>query len=178
MATVFEWYKEQPGWAKGLLVVSVVGITIYTGFKIYGGIRTAIRKAQASKSIADVAGERKDLENSGISASFANSDYKGWATSIEKQFEGCDFFPAIWIPGGIGFSRSGKLVYDILGQFKNNVDFLKLVEAWGIRTYDACGFSGNVENVNLYGAITDELSTSEIDFLNELLASKGITYKL
>jgi hypothetical protein len=179
MAKVFDWYKELPGWAKGLTAIAVVGVAAYTGFKIYGGIRTAIRKAQAGKSIKDVATERKEYENNGISASFANSDYQGWASAIEQQFSGCDFStPLPFLSGRVSLSKSGRVIGDILNTFNNNVDFLKLVEAWGIRTYDDCGIgTGNVENVNLYGAVNSELDSYEVSVLNDLLASKKITYR-
>jgi hypothetical protein len=176
MANAFDWYKQLPGWAKGLMVTTAGGVVIYMGYKIYSGVRQAIRKSQAAQSIKDVAGERKDLENSGVNASFGNSDYQGWASGIQTQFDGCDFsIPISFLPGK-DLSYSGTFLYNILDKFKNNVDFLKLVEAWGIRTYSGCLGTGNTTNVNLYAAVADELESGEITIINDLLKSKGITY--
>lgn len=178
--SLFTWYKELPPWGKGIVGVVVVGGTALTAWKIYAGIRTAIRKKQASQSIKDVEGERSEFENNGMQASYANSQYQAWASSLLTQFTGCDFslpFPIPGLPDGADLSNSGKLLYSIVIKLRNNVDFLKLVEAWGVRTYDACGpFTGDVENVNLYQAVQDELQTNEIKGLNAYLNKQGITY--
>lgn len=174
---LYEGFKTLPLWAKGVISVGVTGVTVYAGIKIYQGIKIAITKGKAQKSIANVGKERSTLEQQGQSATYADSQYKGWASDIETQFSGCDFSTPMPIFPGLDLSYSGQKLYNILNGFKNNVDFLKLVEAWGIRTYDACGIgTGDVTNVNLYGAVSDELNNGEIEIINDLLKSKAITY--
>lgn len=176
-AGIFEYYKELPGWAKGTIVVGGIVIVSFTGWKVYKGIQQAVDKAKANKSIADVKGERLAEENKGIAGSFSDSQYQGFASAIQNQFEGCDFSTTVPFFPGKDLTYSGRILYNILSSLKNNVDFLKLVEAWGIRTYDACGIgNGDVINVNLYGAVTDELTSDEITLINDLLKTKGITY--
>jgi hypothetical protein len=67
----------------------------------------------------------------------------------------------------------------IFNQLKNNLDYLELSTAWGIRTYDACGWgTGDVKDVDLSKAIIDELNDGEVRDLNIILSKKGITYKV
>lgn len=177
-AGVFEYYKELPGWAKGLIVVGGAAVVGFTGWKVYKGVQGLADKAKANKSIKDVAGDLKSMQDSGQQQSFPESQYAGYASQIETQFAGCDFSAAVPFFPGKDLTYSGRALYNILDGFKNNVDFLKLVNAWGVRTYDACGLgTGDVKNVSLYGAVSDELSTDEIQIINDLLASKNISYK-
>lgn len=176
-AGIFEYYKELPGWAKGGIVVGGIVIIGFTGYKIYKAIQNAVDQAKANKSIKDVSKERKAEEANGVGGSFTDSQYAGFASSLQTQFEGCDFSTVVPFFPGKDLTYSGRVLYNILVGFKNNVDFLKLVEAWGVRTYDACGIgTGDVTNVNLYGAIQDELTSDEIVVINDLLRTKGITY--
>jgi hypothetical protein len=173
----FAWFKQLPPWAKGVVAVVVVGGGAYVSYKIYRGFKDAIEKGKSQKSIKDVGKERAVLEEQGQKATYSDSQYQGWATALLDQFAGCDFSAPMPIFPGLNLSYSGQKIYSILNGFKNNVDFLKLVEAWGIRTYDDCGWgSGDVTNVNLYQAVANELGNGEIETLNKLLKSKSITY--
>jgi hypothetical protein len=176
--SLWEGFKTLPPWAKGVVGVTVVGGTTVATVMTYKGIKRAIDKAKSAASIKDVAAERAKLQEQGQNQTFQDSQYKGWASAIQNQFSGCDFSTPMPIFPGKDLSYSGTKLYETLSGFKNNVDFLKLVEAWGIRTYDDCGWgTGDVTNVNLYQAVTDELGNGEVATINELLQSKGITYK-
>ena len=82
--------------------------------------------------------------------------------------------------GAVSFwSTSGFKVAKIFAELKNDFDYLSLTTAWGIRTYDACGwFTGDVKDVDLAKAISDELTAREISNLNQILSKKGIKYKV
>ena len=77
---------------------------------------------------------------------------------------------------------TAKLIYGKTvnkAQLKNDIDFLDLVVAWGVRTYDDCGWgTGDVKDVDLFKAIEDELTDAERRDLNKILAKKSITYKV
>lgn len=182
--TIFNWYKELPPWAKGVVTIGTLGTAIYGTNAI---IKAAKAKKDREKSQQDVIGFVKDLDalaQQGVYPSFAESQYKAWANSIQSQFAGCDVSaakcPGGWtggISGTITYSSSGKIIASTVGQLSNDADFLALQAAWGIRTYDACGFwTGNVSDVTLSGAITDELIPCEIEALNKILKSKNISY--
>ena len=177
-AGAFQYYKELPPWAKGIILVGTFGTVAFIGWKVYKGIQQAVDKSKANKSIADVKSERLVEESKGIGGSFSDSQYQGFASALQNQFAGCDFSTVVPFFPGKDLTYSGRVLYNILNTFKNNVDFLKLVEAWGIRTYDACGIgTGDVVNVNLYAAVSDELGNDEVVEINKLLSSKGITYQ-
>ena len=175
---VFDYYKELPSWAKGVVVVGGIAIVYFTSKQLIARIKKQGEIKKDMAVVIDQQNEVKVLEQTGARASFSDSQYKSWADAIQKQFDGCDFSYQNYILPESFFSYSGAKVYQILNNFKNNLDFLKLSTAWGIRTYDKCGlWNGNVENVSLSGAISDELTEIEIKDLNKLLTKKGITYR-
>jgi hypothetical protein len=97
-----------------------------------------------------------------------------WADSIQKQFDGCDMSVGA---GGAVLTSSGQVLNDICIKLQNDADFLKLVAAYGVRTYDQCGYFTGDFTGSLYQAVTDELSTSEVDAINKVLVKHNVTYR-
>jgi hypothetical protein len=179
----YQYYKSLPPWGKAVVVIGGVAIAWFGVITpIRKGIQNAIAKSKSKKTITDTVNE---LKNNTQAASFPDSQYKGWADQIAQQFDGCDYSSIVqyFIPVFIeSYSNSGKVLYGIINQLKNDKDFQKLVQAFGVRTYRDCGllgtwFAGKVSNVSLYAAVNDELNSEEIKGINALLESKGITYR-
>lgn len=182
---VYKFYKDLPSWAKGVVVVGGIAIVYFTSKSILRRLKAEKDKKDSKELVKDVELEKRKLINSGMRASYTATQYKTWANSIQQAFDGCDasaeFTWGANSPLGTVsvWSGSGYKVANIFNQLKNNLDFLELLSAWGIRTYDACGyFTGDVEDVDLIRAITDELSSREISNLNKILAKKGISNKI
>lgn len=178
---VYKFYKELPSWAKGVIVVGGAAVVYFTATRIFRNIKNARNQKDAKKTQSEVKSELAQLQQQGIKKSYPDSQYNSWADRIQKQFDGIDW-KQNWFDKDVPiigqWSGSGKSVAEIFKQLKNNVDFLALVAAYGIRTYDQAGvFTGDFTG-NLYQAIQDELDKGEIDALNALLKKKGITYQI
>lgn len=176
----FEVWSGLPTWAKGVIAVGGVAIVYFTARAIIKKIGKGKSLQEQKQTVTQQNNELRNLQNTGQRASFAESQYKAWADAIQNQFDGCDFGQNIFsadVPLIGYWSGSGKKVRDIVNQLKNNVDFLKLVSAWGVRTYDQCGWGTGDVSGNLYNAINDELDRGEVMGLNNILKKKGITYQ-
>lgn len=183
MNKAYAYYKGMKPGARGAVLIgglAVVGVII---FQIIKQIKADAKKRQAQASLADSRNELQNVLDNGMVPTFPVSTFKGWAEQIQNQFDGCDFSTplivnnSIYIPGLAGWSGSANKMYNIISQFKNDADFLSLIDAYDIRTYDQCGlFTGNVTG-NLYFAIQDELTEDEIKGLNQVLAAQHITYR-
>ena len=178
---VYEYYKELPSWAKGAIVVGGAVVIYLTATRIIRSIKNAKNQKDERKTQAEVKSELAELQKQGVKKSYPDSQYNAWADKIEKQFDGVDW-KQNWFDKDVPiigqWSGSGKSVAEIFKQLKNNADFLALVSAYGIRTYDQAGiFTGDFTG-NLYQAIQDELDKGEIDALNAVLKKKGITYQV
>ena len=182
MAKAMDIYKGLPPWAKGVSVLAILGITYLLGTQIIKYVKKDVDKKKAEADIKEVKNEIKDLEKAGEKLSYAKSQYSAWASQIQNQFDGCDISPATLlfpasILGNKNMSNSGVLFGNLLWRLKNNLDFLALVDAYGVRTYDKCGLWNGDFSGNLYQAVSDELDTSELIVINKLLSSKNIKYK-
>jgi len=179
-----EIYTGLPTWARGVVVISGIGIAFYIGYTLIKRLKKEGDEKKAMETVVEQKNEIKDLETTGLRPTFSDSQYKAWADALQSQFDGCDFnisdwyspFLAIWNYNN--YSNSGKKLVMIISKFKNDLDFLKLSTAWGIRTYDQCGWGmGNVENATLSKAVSDELNNGEISKINDALSKLNIKYR-
>jgi hypothetical protein len=104
--------------------------------------------------------EAGQLQQAGMQASYPAENYKGWAKEI---------FNALNPAGSVE-----QTVYRILGYMNNDVDFIKLDQAFGVREASDNWF-GLVEDKDLNGWILDEFSSEEVAKCNAILKSHGVT---
>jgi len=177
--TPYTYYKDLPAWAKGVVVVGVLGV----GYVVFRNIIKRFEKIAKEKgekqTVQEQEQEVKVLQQQGQKASFSKSQYLAWANSLVKAFEGCDYSGTGYFEiFGMKFSsNSGMVLGKILAQCKNDVDILELSIAFGTRTYDQCGIGTGDFTGNFASAVADELSTSEIGALNAWLTRKGFKFR-
>lgn len=176
----FQIFQGLPNWAKGVIAVGGLAIVYFTGRSLWKKIKSNQDLKKARETLAKQTQELKQQLNLGVKPSFADSQYKAWADKIKNQYDGIDWKQNLVdkdVPLIGMWSGSGKVTKDIISSLKNNVDFLKLNEAYGVRTYDEAGpFTGSFTG-NLTQAVNDELDRGEIMALNSILSKKGITYQ-
>jgi hypothetical protein len=177
----FSYYKELPSWAKGVVVIGGIAIVYFTAKQLIDRIK---KEGEIKKQTETIKEEKQDLEqlqSEGKKATFNESQYKIWADAIQSQFKGCDTTPKVpfaptttfWVI--TNWSGSGASFVNIISKFKNDIDFLKLNQAWGIRSYPDCLW-GTITGT-LPMALRDELDDSEIESINKALAKQGIKYQ-
>ena len=100
--------------------------------------------------------------------SYPPSTYSGWSAAIATAVFG----------GG----TDEAAIYDIFRKLKNNTDYLMLVKAWGSPkrqvypdwfVFYSTGFKMTLPEVLRY-----DMDSSEIRKINDILASKGIKYRV
>jgi hypothetical protein len=130
-------------------------------FLVYRMLRPAGAKEQQQTTTAvktDIAKE----EAKGVQATYNNANYK---TLADKLYS--------------AMNTSGtdeSAIFSVFQQLKNNIDVLKLIEAYGTRQLYTFGIPTGGQQ-NLSQALTDELSSSDIAEINKILFTKGINYK-
>lgn len=151
--------------ARGIIAVAAVGTTMYVGYKAYKYFSAADDRGDLKAENKDAAKDLKTLMQSGVKATYMDSQYTTWANQLKEAFDGCGTSNGTW--------RS------IYGQMKNDVDVLKLQDAYGTRTFDECNWEGNFGDFEgtLSQAIVHELSTNEQSELNKLLETAKISIR-
>lgn len=162
---VFDYYKDLPQWAKGVVVIGGIAIVYFTTKQIIDRIKEQATTKKQRESVTTQKNELKKLLNQGVKLSYPESQYRTWADQISSEFGGCDPLN----------SSYGKFV-NILYKLKNDADFLALTTAYDIRTYDQCGIGSDFTG-NLQQAVNDEFDNNEIVKINTELAKQKITYK-
>jgi hypothetical protein len=100
--------------------------------------------------------------------SYPDSVYSGWASAIATAV--------------FGAGTDEAAIFDIFRKLKNNTDYLKLIKAWGSPkrqvypdwfVFYSTGFKMTLPEVLRY-----DMDAGEIKTINNILANKGIKYRV
>lgn len=172
MKKIWEYIKAHP-------LISIAS-AIVIGYLIYKLISGAISKARARKNYNTTVSESQtaitQLAQQGIIPSYGQAQYLSWADEIQVAFTGCG--------GGWG------VVEQIIGKLKNDADVYAMIQNFGIRTIDECGWGSREGNLGALIAYKfsgyrfcdciplftcDGEHCGSITEINKILKSKGIT---
>ncbi len=174
------YWTDLPQWAKGAIAVGGLAVVYFAARGVWKQFRKVEEQGKARQTVREQKSEIADMQRNGVRPSYPESQFKSWADRLQKQYDGADLNNNLFdynIPVLGTWSGSGKVTAQIVGQLKNNLDFLKLSDAWGVRTYDQAGwFTGDFTG-NLIQAVNDELDNGEVNALNNILKKNGISYR-
>lgn len=160
---VSESFLGLPGWAKGLVAVAVVGGVGYIGFKIYKKLSNTDK------------GQKKEEKSWDKEAEALNKDPKTKATISTQQLQS---YANVLQTAMNGMTTNVGAITSVFNALKNDADFAGLTAAFGVRTINSGVYLVPDFTGTLAACLTDELSTSEKNDLNTILAKKGIKYRV
>lgn len=168
-----KYYADQPGWAKGIVNVLVVGGVAFTGYTIYRNAkkRREIEEANAAAQYADA--ELIRLAQRGIRPTYLGSEFELMAGSLVQAMNGC--------------GTDEDMILDVFSKLRNDADVLKLISIFGVRFYQPCSWTSPisyamylVDSQSFGGGIGEwlayDLSSGYIEDINEILRSRNISY--
>ena len=166
---VYQYYKELPPWAKGVVVVGgALGVFI-VGKKLYSLVFPSIEQKRDKELLKDINSEIAKLQQV-QKASYPDSLYITLANTI---YNGMKY--------AVGDDYSA--VQDSLKKMKNDLDVAKLVRAFGKRTSYAFGIPFG--DYDLFTFVRKELGNEflgltayRVTDINKNWASKKITYTI
>lgn len=128
-----------------VLVILAAIILIYIAYRVFSGIISGIiRKQKAKANYNATVNQSQDalnqLAEQGVKPSFAQAQYSGWADSLQNGFNGC----------GSGWASVAKPIFSAL---KNDADVFALIQNYGIREIEECGwgsFNGDLNATVAY----------------------------
>jgi hypothetical protein len=190
-STLYKWYEPLPPYIKGIVIVGGLTIVTIAAFKIYNGIASGISAAKAS---ADQAARDAQVDNQITSlqnpsnpnstpqqATFSDAEYSNFADAITTAFTGCNAGNLLSAAAVGILTDAGTTLFNIVKQFKNDIDLLKLQKAFGTKTISksgwTCMFVSDYNNVDLVSAVNKQLDVQEIAYINDYLQSNGFTYR-
>lgn len=146
-----------------IITASVVVVAALAAFKI---LKTKSPNQGEDGGNQGGDGGNQGGEGGGNQGGVSGIDYRSLA---KKIFDACD-----------GYGTSEDTIVDVFKQLRNNADFDALSNAYGVREVSSGTwnvFQSNFQG-NLSSTLRNELSSSWIDDLNEILSSKGITRRV
>jgi hypothetical protein len=165
-------YTELPSWAKGVVVVGglVVGYLAVTS--ILKAIKAKKTEAESKAEISQANTELNTQIKLGNGPTIQRSQAEVMANAIVAASNDC--------------GTDEKQIYAQFDKVKNQADILLFVDVFGLRKKVRCPFSDDPREsffssdtppMSLSAMINSELDTTEIQTLNNKLATKGIKYK-
>lgn len=135
------------------------GLPIYAkGLLVLGGV-FAVSQIFGNAVKQNQTIDEKKFILQGKKLSYPLSTYDGFANKI---------YQAGFVFGG----TDEDSIYDVIKKLNNDLDVLQLIKAFGNRRIE---FS--LQNSDLTGFLSSELSSSELAYVNSILASKKIAYR-
>lgn len=108
--------------------------------------------------------EEQALTAESGTTTYPDSQFYAWANRLEQAM--------------FDVGTDEDAIIDVFTAIRNNADFVKLKQAFGVRNYTGGFVPGFLsDDLSLDGWLAQELDSSEINELNSMLARKGITYR-
>jgi hypothetical protein len=157
---VYKFYKDLPPWGKGVAVVFVLGTSALAGYGIYKKIKSISNNAKARQEGKEVDAELKKISTK---LSLNSAQISILSNQIHTAFD--------------GRGTDWPAVLRVFNQITNDADLLSVIKSYGIRTINSGVWLVPDFEGTLPQAINEELSSSEVTFINDLLKTKGIKYR-
>lgn len=168
---VYQYYKDLPSWAKGVVVVGGGLILFLVGKRVYKAVFPNEAERKNRQLFNDVAKEINNYQNAGLKASFVDSQYETFANTIynSMRFASGDDYATVELT---------------MKRMKNNLDVAKLIKAFGKRQDYFFGIPTG-DPMDLFTYIQKELGNEYLGLTNYRVrninsdwSKKGITYQI
>lgn len=159
------WFTNLHPFFQGTIIVSGIAIVGYSAYRIDQYVKNQSKISGAKDELKDVNKDIKILESKGVVKTLTNAQI----TSLANQFH----------TAMDGYGTDTESIGRILKQIKNDVDWLAIVSAYGIRkissgTWNPAGdFTGTLPE-----ALSDELGGTEASAVNTYFQARKINYRV
>lgn len=170
----YDYYKDIPTWAKGIVVVGGIAIVYFTAKQLIKRIRTQAERQFDIQESESANTDLKNLEKQGVKPTLSNTQIDNIINALVESMNDC--------------GTDEEKVYAQFRKLNNLADVYALIKKWEIRYYRPCAatqpisYSRYLFNSKAFGGnistwLSYDLTTSEIAKVNKILSDKGIQYK-
>ena len=168
---VYQYYKDLPPWAKGVVVVGGALVVYLVGSRVYRAVFPTEAQRKNRELEKNIDSEISKLQGNGKKASFSDSNYNTFANTIYNSMRyavGDDY----------------ATVVSTLKRMQNDLDVAKLIKAFGLKQDYFFGIPAG-DKMDLFTYIQKELGNEYGGFtnyrvtqINEDWKKKGISYQI
>jgi len=166
--------SSQPPAARGIISVVLVLGGAYIGWEVYRNYKKKKDLEEANQAAGLAEQELQQLQQQGVRPTYTTSQFEVWTQTLVQAMTGC--------------GTDEDAIMNVFRALRNDADIRKLVSVFGIRYYQPCAWSSPISyaiwqgNDQAYGGglptwLGYDLSSGDIDDINQILSSKGINYQ-
>jgi hypothetical protein len=168
---VYQYYKDLPPWAKGVVVVGGAVVVYLVGSRVYRAVFPTEAQRKNRELEKNIDSEISKLQGNGKKASFSDSNYNTFANTIynSMRFAVGDDYGTVELT---------------LKRMKNDLDVAKLIKAFGLKQDYFFGLPTG-DKMDLFTYIQKELGNEyggltnyRVKRINEDWSKKGISYQI
>jgi hypothetical protein len=169
---VFDYYKELPSWAKGVVVVGGLAVTYIFASQIIKKLKQDAEQKKRQGEVISAEEEYKNLIKSGVKPTINVTMAESISAAIVDASNSC--------------GTDEKKIYSQFDKVNNDADIYLLIKTFGTRKKVRCLFSDDetagfwsqdTPPMSLSAMLHSELSTNGIATLNKKLSAKKIKYQ-
>jgi hypothetical protein len=168
---VYQYYKDLPPWAKGVVVVGGAVVVYLVGSRVYRAVFPTEAQRKNRELEKNIDSEISKMQGNGKKASFSDSNYNTFANTIYNSMR-------------FAVGDDYGTVESTLKRMKNDLDVAKLIKAFGLKQDYFFGLPTG-DKMDLFTYIQKELGNEyggltnyRVKRINEDWSKKGISYQI
>ena len=168
---VYQYYKDLPPWAKGVVVVGGAVVVYLVGSRVYRAVFPTDAQRKNRELEKNIDSEISKMQGNGKKASFSDSNYNTFANTIYNSMR-------------FAIGDDYGTVESTLKRMKNDLDVAKLIKAFGLKQDFFFGLPAG-DKMDLFTFVQKELGNEyggltnyRVKRINEDWSKKGILYQI
>ena len=168
---VYQYYKDLPPWAKGVVVVGGAVVVYLVGSRVYRAVFPTDAQRKNRELEKNIDSEISKMQGNGKKASFSDSNYNTFANTIYNSMR-------------FAIGDDYGTVESTLKRMKNDLDVAKLIKAFGLKQDFFFGLPAG-DKMDLFTVVQKELGNEyggltnyRVKRINEDWSKKGILYQI
>ncbi len=129
----FKYYQSLPAWARGVVSIAAIGAVGLIGYSVYKKVKSLKEKKESNEVANSAEDEYIKLKKQGQKLSYPEPNYFAAANAIKNALNGCE---------SIVGEKDAYLA--VLSVVKKPIDWYYLINVFGSREIDDCGFGETV----------------------------------
>ena len=167
----YQYYKDLPPWAKGVVVVGGAVVVYLIGSNVYRAVFPTEAQKKNRELEKNIDSEISKMQNDGKKASFSDSNYNTFANTIYNSMR-------------FAVGDDYGTVESTLKRMKNDLDVAKLIKAFGLKQDYFFALPAG-DKMDLFTFVQKELGNEyggltnyRVKKINEDWSKKGISYQI
>lgn len=163
-AATNKFISDMPGWAKGVIGVAIIGGAALGAYMIYKKVKNMKAERDSKKEVGDIDEDLNKLKKAGKKLTLTASEISSIANNLFTAMD--------------GYGTNYDMILKNLVRVNNQLDLLAVIKSYGVREISSGKLNPEPNFKGTLGqSFAEELSSTQLNGLNMMLAKKGITQR-